>query len=75
MMCEDEKSYQAYMAYLDAMEKAGKAVDHDAAMAGVMKAMEEAARAAWNRDPWAADAADDKTLSVHTPFACTPVEK
>jgi hypothetical protein len=74
MMCEDEKSYQAYLAYLDAVEKSGKAVNHEEAMAAVMKAMEEAARAAWNRDPWA-DAADDKTLSTGTPFVCAPVEK
>jgi hypothetical protein len=71
MMCEDEKSYQAYMAYLDAMEKSGGKLDHDQAMAAVTKAMEEAAQAAWNRDPWA----DDKTLSTHTPFVCSPVEK
>jgi hypothetical protein len=71
MMCEDEKSYAAYMAYLDAMQKEGKPADHDEAMAAVLKTMEEAARAAWNRDPWA----DDKTLSTHTPFACAPVEK
>ena len=79
MMCEDEKSYQAYMAYLDAIKKSGKALDPDAAMEAAMKAMEEAARVAWNRDPWsdnpAGNPADDKTLSVHTPFACSPVEK
>jgi len=75
MMCEDEKSYQAYLAYLDAMQKSGKDANHDEAMASVMKAMEEAARERWNRDPWTDDATSDKTLSVGTPFVCTPVEK
>jgi hypothetical protein len=78
MMCEDEKSYAAYLAYLDAIQKSGKEIakaDPDAAMDHVIKAMEDAARERWNRDPWAEDAANDKTLSVHSPFACTPVEK
>jgi hypothetical protein len=78
MMCEDEKSYAAYVAYLDAMQKSGKDTkdaDPDAAMNEVMKAMEDAARERWNRDPWADDAANDQTLSIRTPFVCTPVEK
>jgi len=76
MMCEDEKSYAAYMAYLDAMQKAGKDLNSEESMAEVMKVMEDAARERWNRDPWAeVDAANDKTLSVHSPFVCTPVEK
>ena len=85
MMCEDEKSYAAYLAYLDAIQKSGKDADvnpdaakdaaQNAAMDHVIKAMEDAARARWNRDPWAEDAANDKTLSVHSPFVCTPVEK
>ena len=82
MMCEDEKSYAAYLAYLDAIQKSGKDVANanpdeaqNAAMDHVIKAMEDAARERWNRDPWAEDAANDKTLSVHSPFVCTPVEK
>ena len=81
MMCEDEKSYAAYLAYLDAIQKSAKDTDANSdeakneAMDHVMKAMEEAARERWNRDPWAEDAANDKTLSVHSPFVCTPVEK
>jgi hypothetical protein len=75
MMCEDEKSYAAYLAYLDAIKKSEGDANPDEAMANVIKAMEEAARERWNRDPWSDDAANDKTLSVHTPFACTPVEK
>jgi hypothetical protein len=78
MMCEDEKSYAAYLAYLDAIQKSGKDADPAAkeeVMNDVMKAMEQAARERWNRDPWAHDAANDQTLSIRTPFVCTPVEK
>ena len=75
MMCEDEKSYQAFLAYVDAMQKSDGTVDPDKAMAEVMDAMGKAAREAWDRDPWTADAASDKTLSTGTPFICTPVEK
>ena len=79
MMCEDEKSYAAYLAYLDAIQKSGNDADpaaaKEAVMNDVMKAMEQAARERWNRDPWADDAASDQTLSLRTPFVCTPVEK
>jgi hypothetical protein len=79
MMCEDEKSYAVYLAYLDAIQKADKDANPDAAkhqaMDQVLKAMEDAARERWNRDPWADDAANDQTLSIRTPFVCTPVEK
>jgi len=79
MMCEDEKSYATYLAYLDAIQKAGKDADpevaKDEAMNQVMKAMEDAARERWNRDPWSDDAESDQTLSIGTPFVCTPVEK
>jgi hypothetical protein len=78
MMCEDEKSYAVYLAYLDAIQKADKDADPEVvkneAMNEVMKAMEDAARERWNRDPWA-DAESDQTLSIRTPFVCTPVEK
>ncbi len=79
MMCEDEKSYAAYLAYLDAIQKNGSDANSDEAkdqaLNQVMKAMEDAARERWNRDPWADDAANDQTLSIRTPFVCTPVEK
>jgi len=29
LLCDDEKAYQAYMNYLDAMERQGKAADPD----------------------------------------------
>ena len=32
LLCDDEKAYQAYMNYLDAMERQGKAADPDKAM-------------------------------------------
>ena len=69
MMCEDEKAYRAYMAYLDAKEKAGL-VDADKAMDEILKKLEQEAAAAWNRNPWE----NDKTLSTHTPFFCAPAD-
>lgn len=70
MMCQDESAYRAYMAYLDAKEKAGEMVDPDKAMDEILNQMERDAVAAWNRNPWD----DDKTLSTHSPFFCTPVD-
>ena len=70
MLCDDEKAYQAYMNYLDAMERAGKPADPDKAMDAVLDQLEAAdqARAKAVRD----DPATDKTLS---PFFCSPVDK
>ena len=36
LLCDDEKAYQAYMDYLDAMERQGKAADPDKAMDAVL---------------------------------------
>jgi hypothetical protein len=68
MLCDDEKAYGAYMEYLDAMERQGKAADPDKAMDAVLDALEAAsqARGEVKRD----DPANDKTLS---PFFCSPV--
>ena len=41
MMCQDEKAYQAYMAYLDAKEKAGEMADPDKAMDEILEAARE----------------------------------
>ncbi len=40
LLCDDEKAYQAYMNYLDAMERQGKAADPDKAMDAVLDALE-----------------------------------
>ena len=40
LLCEDEKAYQAYMAYLDAMERQGKMADPDKAMDAALDALE-----------------------------------
>ena len=32
MLCDDEKAYQAYLNYLDAMERQGKSADPEAAV-------------------------------------------
>jgi hypothetical protein len=68
LLCDDEKAYQAYMDYLDAMERQGKAADPDKAMDAVLDQLEAADRARARQD----DPANDKTLS---PFFCSPVDK
>jgi hypothetical protein len=69
LLCDDEKAYQAYMNYLDAMERQGKPADPDKAMDAVLDQL-EAADKARNKIP--DDPANDKTLS---PFFCSPVDK
>ena len=59
LLCDDEKAYQAYMNYLDAMERQGKAADPDKAIDAVLDQLED-------------DPANDKTLS---PFFCSPINK
>jgi len=66
LLCDDEKAYQAYMTYLDAMERQGKAADPDKAMDAVLDQLQAADKAR------ADDPKDDKTLS---PFFCSPVNK
>jgi hypothetical protein len=68
LLCDDEKAYQAYMNYLDAMERQGKAADPQQAVDAVLDALEAADQASGkkSRD----DPANDKTLS---PFFCSPV--
>jgi len=66
LLCDDEKAYQAYMDYLDAMERQGKAADPDKAIDAVLDQLQAADKAR-------ADAPEnDKTLS---PFFCSPVNK
>ena len=45
MLCDDEKAYQAYMNYLDAMERQGKVADPDKAMDAVLDQLEAADKA------------------------------
>ena len=75
LLCDDEKAYQAYMNYLDAMERqakeTGKAADPETAVNAVLDQLEAADRArakALNSD----DPKNDKTLS---PFFCSPINK
>jgi hypothetical protein len=70
LLCDDEKAYQAYMNYLDAMERQGKAADPDKAMDAALDVLEAADKQRNNnlRD----DPANDKTLS---PFFGSPVDK
>jgi hypothetical protein len=68
LLCDDEKAYQAYMNYLDAMERQGKAADPQHAMDAVLDQLEAADKARAKQD----DPANDKTLS---PFFCSPIDK
>ncbi|WP_024515550.1 hypothetical protein [Bradyrhizobium sp. Tv2a-2] len=71
MLCDDEKAYQAYMNYLDTMERQGKAADPEAAVNAVLDGLEAADKArakTLNND----DPKNDKTLS---PFFCSPINK
>ena len=68
LLCDDEKAYQAYMNYLDAMERQGKAADPEAAVNAVLDSLEAADKARSQKD----DPANDKTLS---PFFCSPINK
>jgi predicted RNase H-like nuclease (RuvC/YqgF family) len=75
LLCDDEKAYQAYMNYLDAMERqakeTGKAADPEAAVNAVLDQLQaEDARAAAKAK--LDDPKNDKTLS---PFFCSPINK
>lgn len=72
MLCDDEKAYQAYMNYLDKMERQGKAADPNVAVNAVLDEIEAAAKAAAKKDVMQDDPANDKTLS---PFFCSPINK
>jgi hypothetical protein len=66
LLCDDEKAYQAYMDYLDAMQRQGHAADPDKAVGAVLDKLQAAVKAASNAPE------NDKTLS---PFFCSPVNK
>jgi hypothetical protein len=72
LLCDDEKAYQAYMNYLDAMERQGKAADPDKAMDAVLDQLEANERTRPKSDLKSNDPANDKTLS---PFFCSPINK
>ena len=72
LLCDDEKAYQAYMNYLDKMERQGKAADPDAVVNAVLDEMQVAANAAARKNVVQDDPANDKTLS---PFFCSPINK
>ena len=78
LLCDDEKAYQAYMNYLDAMERQGKTADPDKAVDAVLDQLEAADKAHAKKNNLAQnnltqdDPANDKTLS---PFFCSPINK
>jgi hypothetical protein len=72
LLCDDEKAYQAYMNYLDAIERQGKAADPQTAMDAVLDQLEAAGKARAKEIGRQDDPANDKTLS---PFFCSPINK
>ena len=68
MLCDDEKAYQAYMDFLDAMRVQGRDADPDKAIDAVLDQLEAQDRERAKKD----DPANDKTLS---PFFCSPINK
>jgi hypothetical protein len=72
LLCDDEKAYQAYMNYLDAIERQGKAADPQTAMDAVLDQLEAAGKARAKEIDRQDDPANDKTLS---PFFCSPINK
>ena len=68
LLCDDERAYQAYMNYLDAMARQGKATDPDQAANAVLDELQAQDAARAKQD----DPANDKTLS---PFFCSPINK
>jgi hypothetical protein len=70
LLCDDEKIYQAYMNYLDAMARQGKPADAGKAMDAVLDQLQAADKA--TSKIVGDDPANDKTLS---PFFCSPVNK
>jgi hypothetical protein len=70
LLCDDEKSYQLYMDYLDQLERQGKVKDVDAALDMILDKVQAAQE---TEDRARRDAPEnDKTLS---PFFCSPVNK
>jgi hypothetical protein len=65
LLCDDEKAYQAYMEYIDAMERQGKSADPDKAIGVLLDKLQAAAQGGDKPE-------NDKTLS---PFFCSPVDK
>src|SRR3954447_3958452 len=68
LLCDDEKAYQAYMNYLDAMQRQGKVADPDKAMDAVLDQLQASDLTRPKQD----NPANDKTLS---PFFCSPINK
>ena len=68
LLCDDEKAYQLYMDYLDAVRRQGKEADPDKALHAVLDELEAVDKARAAQD----DPANDKTLS---PFFCSPINK
>jgi hypothetical protein len=75
LLCGDEKAYQAYMNYLDAMERQGKLADPDAAVNAVLDELDAADRTRATADNKALDNDDPKNDKTLSPFFCSPINK
>ena len=62
LLCDDEKAYQAYMNYLDAMERQGRNADPQLAVNTVLDQLEAADKVRALKDV----PANDKTTIVYT---------
>jgi hypothetical protein len=75
LLCDDEKAYQAYMNYLDAMERQGQAADPEAAVNAVLDQLEAADRTRARADNKALNNDDPKNDKTLSPFFCSPINK
>lgn len=72
LLCDDEAAYQAYMAYLDAMEKQGASPDLDKAMDAALAVVAQNDKARLAKSP---AGFSSNPLSPHSPFSCDPVDE
>jgi hypothetical protein len=75
LLCDDKKAYQAYMNYLDAMERQGKAADPEAAVNAVLDQLDAADRTRARADNKALNNDDPKNDKTLSPFFCSPINK
>ncbi|MBV9530017.1 MAG: hypothetical protein JO283_02800 [Bradyrhizobium sp.] len=68
LLCDDERAYQAYMNYLDAVERQGEAAGAQSAVNVLLDRFKAKVKAPASKD----DPKNDKTLS---PFFCSPINR
>jgi hypothetical protein len=68
LLCDDERAYQAYMNYLDAVERRGEAAQPQSAVNVVLDRLKAEVKTPGRKD----DPENDKTLSA---FFCSPINR